>query len=380
MLTNTEESILKRCSKCGCNKLLKFFKIKESTGLYYKTCISCCEKSKEERAKYVKKCKCGKTPIFGFESDNKRICCSECKEEGMIDLINKKCKCGSVRPSLGFESDKRPTCCSDCKEDGMINIVSKRCKCGTVPAFGFETDKKRICCSECKEEGMIDLVNKKCKCKKIPTFGFESDKRPTRCSECKEDGMINIKHKKCKTPLCDIRASNRLYKGYCSRCFYYTFPDEKLTRNYKNKERLTTEHVKEQYPDYDWVCDRKVKEGCSLKRPDIYCDFGSHTLVIEVDEDRHSNYSCENKRMMELFQDFGNRPLVMIRFNPDSYEDEKTKKKIKSCFTIKRATGKLEVDEKRWVTRLKVLDDTINKYNENFQPKKEVSIEQLFYS
>jgi hypothetical protein len=37
---------LQKCSKCGCNKLLKFFKIRENTGKIYKTCISCCERFK----------------------------------------------------------------------------------------------------------------------------------------------------------------------------------------------------------------------------------------------------------------------------------------------------------------------------------------------
>ena len=37
---------LQKCSTCGCKKLLKFFKIRENTGVYYKTCNECCEKYK----------------------------------------------------------------------------------------------------------------------------------------------------------------------------------------------------------------------------------------------------------------------------------------------------------------------------------------------
>ena len=39
-------SILRKCSRCGSNKLLKFFKIREKTGAVYKTCMSCCERTK----------------------------------------------------------------------------------------------------------------------------------------------------------------------------------------------------------------------------------------------------------------------------------------------------------------------------------------------
>jgi hypothetical protein len=53
-------------------------------------------------------------------------------------------------------------------------------------------------------------------------------------------------------------------------------------------------------------------------------DLGSHLLIIEVDENKHSSYdcSCENKRLMLLSQDVGHRPIVFLRFNPDDYIDE----------------------------------------------------------
>jgi hypothetical protein len=42
---------------------------------------------------------------------------------------------------------------------------------------------------------------------------------------------------------------------------------------------------------------------------------------------------CENKRVMELFVDLQNKPLVMIRFNPDDYINDKGKK-IKTCWSV----------------------------------------------
>ena len=44
---------LKKCSKCGCKKLLKFYKVRENTGKIYKTCISCCERFKCDKCEYT---------------------------------------------------------------------------------------------------------------------------------------------------------------------------------------------------------------------------------------------------------------------------------------------------------------------------------------
>jgi len=264
-----EEVILRKCSQCGCKKLLKFYKVRESTGVVYKTCIKCREKS----------------------------------------IKNKKCPCGT-RPHFGYPDDKIPTC----------------------------------------------------------------------CSKCKKDDMVDIKNKKCKISLCDTRATNKRYRGYCSRCFFFTFPDEKLSRNYKTKENLVTQYIKNEFPQYDWIADKRVKDGCSLKRPDMYCDFGSHIIVQETDESRHSGYTCENKRMMEISKDFGHRPCIFLRFNPDGYTNS-IGKKVASCFVVKKDTGKLEVKNiKNWESRLKLLRETIKKYGDKFVTDKTIVVEELFYN
>ena len=40
------EEETKKCARCHCDKLLKFYKIRGNTGKIYKTCISCCERFK----------------------------------------------------------------------------------------------------------------------------------------------------------------------------------------------------------------------------------------------------------------------------------------------------------------------------------------------
>ena len=55
--------------------------------------------------------------------------------------------------------------------------------------------------------------------------------------------------------------------------------------------------------------------------------------AVEVDENQHTEYNttCENKRLCELYQDFGYVPIVFVRFNPDSYIDANGTK-VTSCF------------------------------------------------
>jgi len=54
--------------------------------------------------------------------------------------------------------------------------------------------------------------------------------------------MIDIKHKRCITPLCGLFVNSK-YKGYCSRCYYHTFPNEPHSRNYKTKEFMVTDYI-----------------------------------------------------------------------------------------------------------------------------------------
>jgi hypothetical protein len=97
--------------------------------------------------------------------------------------------------------------------------------------------------------------------------------------------------------------------------------DKVLTKNYKTKKAEVVSRVKQIFPNFEWVCDKRVIEGCSRRRPDLLVDMGSHIVIVEIDENKHTDYdcSCENRRLMELSQDLHHRPIVFIRFNPDAY-------------------------------------------------------------
>ena len=160
------------------------------------------------------------------------------------------------------------------------------------------------------------------------------------------------------------------------------FPDKPVARNYKTKEYAVVEYVKTKFPDFSWIADKKVSDGCSKRRPDLLLDLGYQIIVVEVDENQHTDYdcSCENKRTMELSQDLGHRPIVFIRFNPDEYTKNETN--ISSCWGVdKKGICVVKKSKKEeWSERLKCLEEHINYWTtpEN-TTSKTVEIIQLYY-
>lgn len=194
--------------------------------------------------------------------------------------------------------------------------------------------------------------------------------------------MVNVVDKKCKTYLCSTLVKEK-YKGYCLFCYVNLFPDEPNTRNYKTKEITVVEYVKCKYPLLTLIADKTIQNGCSKRRPDLLIDLGYQIIIVEVDENQHTDYncSCENKRIMELSQDVGHRPIIFIRFNPDDYLNEKGLT-VTSCWG-KNKNGiciikKNKVEE--WNTRLQSLTDRIDYWlNPDHITDKTIKIIQLFY-
>ena len=161
------------------------------------------------------------------------------------------------------------------------------------------------------------------------------------------------------------------------------FPDKPVAKNYKTKEFAVVEFVKLWFPNFTWLADKQIKDGCSFKRPDLLLDLGYQIIIVEVDENQHNKYdcSCENKRLMELSQDLGHRPIIFIRFNPDDYVNINNDK-VRSCWSITKITGIVKIEyKKEWNNRLECLKDQINYWAkpEN-KTDKTLEIIQLFYN
>jgi hypothetical protein len=160
------------------------------------------------------------------------------------------------------------------------------------------------------------------------------------------------------------------------------YPDKPISRNYKTKEYSVVEFVKTTFPNYNWIADKIINGGCSKRRPDLLLDLSYQIIIVEIDENQHIDYdcSCENKRIMELSQDLGHRPIVFIRFNPDDYE--KNGNVISSCWSINKK-GICVIKKSKnseWTERLNVLKEVINYWiNPDNITNKIIESIQLFY-
>jgi hypothetical protein len=146
------------------------------------------------------------------------------------------------------------------------------------------------------------------------------------------------------------------------------------------------DELRKRFPDNDitMIFDKAVDGGCSKKRPDVLIDMLLYSIIVECDENQHENYDCENKRTMQLFTDLGNRPLILIRFNPDNYM--KGLNKIQGCFkpivNIEDIHKKkfYDVNTDEWNRRVDILEKVIrDKINGSDIPQKEIEEIRLFY-
>ena len=354
----------------------------EKQAIYGFTKIETCKKHSEEGMVDLvhKKClfdSCNKRPVFGFISDKSASYCKAHAEKGMIDLVSKKCLFESCNkhPNFGLPSDKSASYCKTHAEEGMVNIKSKKClfdSCNKQPNFGLLSDKSASYCKAHAEEGMINIKSKKClfeSCDKQPTFGLPSDKSASYCKAHALKGMVDIRSTKCK--LCNLTQSH--IQNYCFPCFYSLNPEHIKTKRHKTRENTFMYQLKEIYPDI--ILDKAVVGGCSQKRPDGLIDLLTHSIIIEIDENQHRGYSCENKRSMELFQDLGSRPIIFIRLNPDGYTLNGKKKK--GCFTLSKTNGELVHNKKEISERFNVLLETIDECKP--VPDKTVTIVELYF-
>jgi len=121
------------------------------------------------------------------------------------------------------------------------------------------------------------------------------------------------------------------------------------------------------------VFDKTIEGGCSKKRPDLFIDFGSHCLIIEVDENRHANYECEQKRMISLYEDLGFRKVIFLRFNPDGYT-ESVKHISPFGYT---STGMIKINTEEMSRRIEILIMKLEECRE--EPEDILTILHLFY-
>jgi len=374
----------KRCEHNECTKRPSF----DITGGKGRFCEL--HKTKDMVNVVNKRCKhegCTKmNPAFNTKN-GKGLYCIEHKKEGMVNvLVYKHCDHDGCTKHPNFDvMGGKGMFCVEHKKEGMLDVRHKQCDhdgCTKRPNFDTEGGRGRFC-AEHQKKGMVDVRHPRCKhdgCTTRPTFNVEGEKA-LFCVDHKKEGMVNVVSKRCLT--CPIILKNRALKSYCYRCFIHTFPDNDIVKNHKTKERHVADFIRANFPEYNISFDKCIEGGCSKRRPDIFIDIATHVVIIEIDENQHDTYdcSCENKRLMELFMDVGgNRPIVMVRFNPDGYKTYNNKR-VSSCWGISKDKGLCIVKKDKqteWLYRLDILKDTVRSVCME-GAKKEVDVVHLFY-
>jgi hypothetical protein len=61
---------------------------------------------------------------------------------------------------------------------------------------------------------------------------------------------------------------------------------------------------------------------CGRYRPDFVYEWAEGVLILEYDEQMHSDRAkrCELVRMAEVSHGYGGRPVCWVRFNPDAFK------------------------------------------------------------
>jgi hypothetical protein len=301
----------------------------------------------------MSKCSCGKRPYFGFPG-GKANWCKDCKLDDAIDVVNKKCACGKSQPFFGLPSEKAKWC-KTCKPSEAIDVVSKKCLCGKIPHFGLPGEKATWC-TDCKPDEAIDVKHKKCKCGKNPIFGLPSEKA-TWCVDCKPQDAIDVVNKKCscgKNPIfgllgekarwcvdckpnnaidvanpiclgyggvpCPVRTHLTYGKSYCISCD----PDESRRLSRKKDEHAffcflekRDIHVTQREYRIEYRCVSTSKSHAFIDGVIITPDI---VLCLEVDEDAHKSYACDEARTnfasTELLLAFPEHHIAWVRVNP----------------------------------------------------------------
>ncbi len=159
------------------------------------------------------------------------------------------------------------------------------------------------------------------KCKERPVYS--SGTYPERCEAHHLETDTNVIEKPCSS--CGLSYFIPITLTTCINCS--EFIKIRAARQKYKEETIAGVFTKANIP---CVHDRIPAGSCNKYRPDFIIDCATHFVIVEVDENQHSNYECEceQRRMINIAQDVGGGlPVRFIRYNPDKYKDHAGKAK-----------------------------------------------------
>jgi len=331
----------------------------------------------------MNKCEHGKRKTICKECGGGSICehgkqksvCKECGGGSICEHGRQKSRCKECGGSQICEHEKRKSVCKKCGGGSICEHGRQKSRCKECGGSQIcEHEKRKSRCKECGGSQICEHGRQKSHCKECGGSQICEHGRPkTRCKKCGGSSL-------CKTENCETRGIPK-YNGYCLPCCIQVHPEIEVSRNYKTKENNVIHKVTQTFTNFTWVSDKKVQDGCSRRRPDLLLDMATHIIIVEIDENKHTGYdcSCENKRLMELSQDLGHRPIIFIRFNPDGYTNQEDVL-VKSCWKLNKLGIMTIVKNKQneWEQRIDKLKQQIQYWIDN-PSEKIIEIIELFY-
>jgi hypothetical protein len=370
--------------KCiTCNNIKATFNYIDKIPLY-------CKKCKDENMVDVinKKCiKCNlHQPVYNIEGEPP-LYCKNCKDDNMIDVKNKKCvKCNLHQPIYNLEG-RAPLYCNGCKDINMVDVKNKKCIICHIKQcrFNYPTKKKGLYCGDCHLDGMYDIFAKKCIICKLyePNFNLLNEKKPTHCSICKTDNMIDIKHKKCIVCNKHQPSFNYSYDNkptHCKTCAL----DNMINIRHKNDMCIVC-NIKRPSFNYSYKKKAEYCANCKLKN---MCDLVSNKCQnnncdICVNNIKYDGYCAfcfvhlfhDDERTIKIKNK--SKEIQVMCYITNIYKDFvynkplyieggccETKRRIDLRILINNTMLCIEIDENQHKYYIKVDDD--NRYNDLF--------------
>jgi hypothetical protein len=360
--------------RCAHNRYT--FQCKDCKG----SCI--CTHGKQKSA-----CKeCGKD--YFCEHGRTKYACVECDGKSICEHKKRRTRCIECGGGNICVHKKIRSRCAECGGTSLCkhNIRKEYCiECGGNSICEHKLRRSR--CMDCNGSEICEHKNNKYTCVECHGNNIcEHERLRYQCVDCKGGRICIHNRRKCMciqcTPSCAcqychfVYVGSSRYKPYCFPCYCVLHPNEEIPRRYRLKEHYVGDAIQKEFGEsMTLVFNKTVEGGCSKRRPDIRMDFGSHCVMIEIDENRHLNYSCEEKRMVDLYEDVGFRKCVFLRFNPDGYRIGAKRYSTPFSFTV---TGAMVVEETEMTRRMEELLQRV-RYFKAHEPADMLTMEYLFY-
>jgi hypothetical protein len=250
--------------------------------------------------------------------------------------VHKRCPCGKI-PNFNVPGEKIGIACAKCKTDEMIDVVNRRCPCGKQPVYNVIGETNGVCCKGCKTDEMIDVVNRRCPCGKQPVYNVLGETNGVCCSRCKTDEMIDVMSRVCPgyNGECPVRTQLSNGHEYCMSCD----PNDARRKQYRRYEEEFFAYVKDKIDvhkrEFRVTFDPNETSKKFARLDGIVIEDGI-IVCLEVDENGHRDYECDEHRMhlvtAELLQKYPKHVVSWVRVNPTTDEKtqmSKTSKKIR---------------------------------------------------